>query len=260
MDLVEARLQGFESATRHPWERARLAIVSRLISRYAPIAPGTAVIDVGCGDTFVAESLAKQYPSAHFFAVDSAFTPALITTFTARLTVSNLSLLASLDVVPTDRAASIILLMDVLEHVDDDRGLLRNLLSRSFFRDSTRLLITVPSYAALFCAHDRFLGHFRRYTTGSLQVVLGAAGLEAVRDGHFFLTLVPARLLQLLKERVIGTRGEAVEGISGWRSGDSLARLLAGILEWDGRLGLALGRLGLSLPGLSNFAICRRSA
>ena len=260
MDLVESRLQGFAAAPRHPWERARLALVSRLIARHRLIQPGDVVLDVGCGDTFVVESLAQRYPTATFYAVDSAFTPDLIAVFRDRLRVSNVSLFASLDEVPGGREASLVLLMDVLEHVEDDLGLLRNLTGRSYFTSHTRLLITVPSYERLFCAHDRFLGHYRRYSMRSLNGVLQAAALTPLEEGHFFTSLVPLRLVQLLRERMAGASEVKAEGLASWRSGEGLARAIAQVLEWDGRLGLALLRLGVPLPGLSNFAVCRPSA
>jgi hypothetical protein len=81
-----------------------------------------------------------------------------------------------------------------------------------------------------------------------------------VSSGHFFLSLIPARMLQMVKERVVGTTAEDAEGLANWRGGERVARLLAAVLEWDGRIGLALNRLGVPVPGLSNFAICKRSA
>lgn len=260
MDLVEARMRGFEAAPRHPWERARLALILRLIARHARIRPGNVVLDVGCGDTFVVESLARRYPAARFYAVDSAFTPELIAVFTSRLTVSNVSLFASLDDVPADSSASLVLLMDVLEHVEDDLALLRDLRGRRYVDDRTQLLITVPSYDRLFCAHDRFLGHHRRYSMRTLNALLTAAGLSALEEGHLFASLVPARLMQILRERLIGIHEHDVKGLASWQGGESLARALAAVLEYDGRIGLALLRLGVSLPGLSNFAVCRPSA
>ena len=260
MDLVEARARGFDSGPRHPWERARLALAARLITRHVPLAAGDVVLDVGCGDTFVVESLATRYPAARFYAVDSAFTPSLIETFTARLTVANVSLFASLDDVPGERAASLVLLMDVLEHVPDDVALLQDLGGRRFFAAGTRLLITVPSYSILFCSHDRFLGHYRRYSTARLDALLRKARLSPIEAGHLFTSLVPARVLQVLRERLSPPVAKPSTGLSTWQGSEGLARALATVLEWDGRIALALLRVGLPLPGLSNFAICRTSA
>ena len=118
----------------------------------------------------------------------------------------------------------------------------------------------MPSYARLFCAHDRFLGHYRRYTDRGLLDVIHSVGCEAVASGHFFFSLIPARMLQIVKERVVGTTADDAEGLANWRGGERRARLLATVLEWDGWIGLALNRRGVAWPGLSNFAICKRSA
>lgn len=259
MDLVEARLKDFATVPRHPWERARLAIVSRLIARHGGIHSGDIVLDVGCGDSYVVESLAQQQPGARFYAVDSAFTPELIAHFSPRLP-SNVALFSALDEVPADGRASLVLLMDVMEHVEDDRGLLHTLLGRSFFSSATRLLITVPSYPGLWSAHDRFLGHYRRYTRRSLQAVLHGVGLDALEAGYFFFSLLPTRVLEMLKDRAVGTAPEEFEGLIAWGGGTTLTRVIAGALEWDGRISMALNRLGVTLPGLSTFAVCKRSA
>lgn len=260
MDLAEAKVRGFTAGSRHPWERARLALAAQLIARYVPLRPGDVVLDVGCGDTFVVESLAKQYPHVSFFAVDSAFTPDLMAMFEQRLTVPNVSLFASLDAVPSTSAAALVLLMDVLEHVEDDHAMLRNVTARPCVTGDTRWLITVPAYAGLFCSHDRFLGHYRRYSTRTFQALMTESGLAPIVSGHLFSSLVPVRLLQTLGERLSRPPDQSPTGLATWRGGEWLARCLASVLEWDGRMGLTLLRLGISIPGLSNFAICRTSA
>jgi hypothetical protein len=259
MDLVEARARNFEAGSRHPWERARLALIGRLVARHLTLQPGDAVLDVGCGDTFVVEGLAQAYPAVRFYAVDSAFTDELIATYRARLKVPNVSLFASLDAVRLDRPASLVLLMDVIEHVPDDVAFLTDLCARPCIGDRTRLLITVPSYQTLFCSHDRFLGHYRRYSSRTLGRLLDAVRLVPIEAGHLFASLLPVRVLQVLRERVAGSR-DAPSDLATWRGGESKARALAAMLTLDGRLGLFLVRVGVRIPGLSNFAICRKSA
>lgn len=260
MDLVEAKARGLTELPRHPWERARLALASRLIAESQPLSSGDVAVDVGCGDTFVVESLAKQYPGAEFYAVDQAFTPELIDHFCRRLTVANVHLCTTLDQVPGDRTAKLVLLMDVLEHVEHDAALLRDLTARAWFGTDTRLLITVPAYAGLFCSHDRFLGHYRRYSTRSLRDLLDASRLAAERRGRLFASLVPVRVLEVLRERLFPPSPGAATGVATWGGGEWSARAVTAVLEWDGRIGLGLSRFGLRVPGLSLFAICRKSA
>lgn len=259
MDLVEARAGGLFQTSRHPWERARLSLVSRLIRQHSPVADGAVVLDIGCGDTFVVESLAREYPCAQFYAVDSAFTAEMMEEFARRISVPNVRLFASLDDVPDGRAASLVLLMDVLEHVRDDYGMLGGLVSSRLVDAGSRLLITVPAYSMLFCSHDRFLGHHRRYSMPTLNALLRGAGLSQLASGHLFASLVPVRLAQVLRERVVVPNAGAATGLATWSGTETTARVLARVLEWDGRLALALLRLGIHLPGLSTFAICRTS-
>lgn len=258
MDLVEAGTRSFETGVRHPWERARLVLVQRLLALHVSLRPGDAVLDIGCGDTFVVEQLARAYPSVQFYAVDSAFKDDLLTTYRDRLRVSNVSLFASLEAVPLAKPASVVLLMDVIEHVPDDVAFLRDLCERSYVNIETRILITVPSHPALFSSHDRFLGHYRRYSRRSLAQLLDVVRLAPLESGSLFASLLPVRVLQVLRERIMGER-DVGSHLATWR-GESLARAVAAVLTIDGRLALSLARVGVRIPGLSYFALCRKSA
>jgi hypothetical protein len=259
MDLLEARARGFAEGSRHPWERARLALVRSLIGAHVGLRPGDTVLDVGCGDTFVVEQLARAYPGVQFYAVDSAFTDDLLDAFRARLGVSNVQLARSLDDVHLTRPASLVLLMDVIEHVSDDVAFLRDVCGRAAVDRSTSVLITVPAYPRLFGAHDRFLGHYRRYSRRSLNALLGEAGLASNHAGHLFATLLPARVLQLVRERVFRTP-DGPTALASWTGAEVTARALSGLLVLEGRMALLLSRVGVDVPGLSAFAICRKSA
>ena len=83
----------------------------------------------------------------------------------------------------------LILMMDVLEHVDDDVGLLREYCDR--MPSDGMVLITVPAFQFLWSGHDVFLEHRRRYTATSLQAAVRAADLEVVRWRYFFGLLFP---------------------------------------------------------------------
>jgi len=84
----------------------------------------------------------------------------------------------------------LVLMMDVLEHVDDDVGLLREY-SRHLPAHG-RVLITVPAFRFLWSGHDEFLEHRRRYTRGMVERMVRDAGLEVVRSRYFYGLLFPA--------------------------------------------------------------------
>jgi hypothetical protein len=261
VDLVEARARGFDAGTRHPWERARVELAIRLLERHVTLGPGAAVLDIGCGDTFVVEELARRYPHARFCAVDSGFTEELIETYRRRLAVGNVSLFSRLDAVPLSQPASLVLLMDVVEHIADDRGFLYELRDQPWIGHDTRWLFTVPAYQWLYSEHDRFLGHHRRYSLHGLHGLLSAARLAPLESGYWFTSLLAVRALQVARERLRGRTNATTTDLAAWRSDELTTRRLTRILTLDGSLGLRLSALGvgLSVPGLSCFAICRKS-
>jgi 2-polyprenyl-3-methyl-5-hydroxy-6-metoxy-1,4-benzoquinol methylase len=138
----------------------------------------------------------------------------------------------------------LILLMDVLEHVDDDVGLLRSALVAA--AEHAYVLISVPAFQRLFSAHDRFLEHKRRYTLRQVEEVVQAAGLEILSARYFFAFLLPiAAALRLLKQQ-----REAKSDLK------EHSKLVNMILCWLHRLELPLFRFN-RLGGLTVFCLAR---
>ena len=263
MDLVEARARGYDAGIRHPWETARIDVVERLIRRHVSLGPGSLVVDVGCGDTFVVEQLAAAFRGSTFYAVDTAFTDELVERYRARLNNPRIHPFPTLDAITPriEGPAGLILLMDVIEHIEHEIAFLRDLCSRPMVGPGTKLLITVPAYQSLFGSHDTFLGHYRRYSNAALRRRLEEAGLMVLDSGYFFASLLPIRLLEVIRERTLGGKRNAeVSGLVTWQGSEASARLMRGALVLDARLSMLLKSIGLRLPGLSNYAICVKSA
>jgi SAM-dependent methyltransferase len=94
----------------------------------------------------------------------------------------------------------LIVLLDVLEHLDEDAASLRALHSR--LTPDGWLLITVPAYPFLWSQHDVALHHKRRYLMSSLRRVVSSAGYTVRYVSYFNSLLFPliagVRLLQRL--------------------------------------------------------------
>jgi hypothetical protein len=105
--------------------------------------------------------------------------------------------------------ARAMLLMDVLEHVEDDRAVLAPLaLSLS---PGAVLLITVPADMRLWSAHDEGLLHFRRYDETMLRGLWRGLPLKPIAVSHFCTRLYPLARLQrglgALRDRLRLRRG-----------------------------------------------------
>jgi 2-polyprenyl-3-methyl-5-hydroxy-6-metoxy-1,4-benzoquinol methylase len=77
-----------------------------------------------------------------------------------------------------EAAFDTILYVDVLEHIEDDRGELERAAAR--LRPGGHLLVLAPSHQWLFSPFDSAIGHFRRYTKRGLRE-LSPPGLRLVR-------------------------------------------------------------------------------
>jgi hypothetical protein len=70
--------------------------------------------------------------------------------------------------------AGSVLLFEVLEHVEDDRGLLTEI--HDFLGEDGALLLSVPAHRKRFSRVDEMAGHFRRYDRRELEDLLRDTG------------------------------------------------------------------------------------
>lgn len=245
MDLIErGRATG-----RHPWELARLRFVRRALGSRLPAA--TSLLDIGSGDAWLATQLRHDLPPAsRVVCFDANYTP-----------VDRAALAAAhpaiefVDARPAGRF-DLLLLLDVLEHVADDRDFLSSIVS-DLAAPGAHALVTVPAWQSVFSRRDTALGHFRRYSTSSARALLRSAGLQIVEDGGLFHSLLPLRAAAVGVERMRGaSEGPGVNPIA-WNRGVAVTGVIAAALTAETRVSLALARVGVNLPGLSYWALCR---
>ncbi len=84
-----------------------------------------------------------------------------------------------------DRRFDSMLMVNVLEHIKDDRGTLATLAAH--LAPGGRLHVLVPAHPALYGGVDREAGHVRRYRRGELTAKLEGAGLRVAMVRHFNL-------------------------------------------------------------------------
>lgn len=67
----------------------------------------------------------------------------------------------------------------MLEHIDDDKGLLAHL-GQKIIKKGGLLMITVPAHGLLYSAFDKSVGHVRRYNKKALASLLETSGFKPV--------------------------------------------------------------------------------
>ena len=177
---------------RHWWFQGRREIVARVLEARLPA--GASVLDVGCGTGFVLERLAERFEVTGLEPDDSVRARAH-PTIAAKLLrggSDNLSALAG-------RTFDAVLMLDVLEHVDDDVEALQQV--KPAIRPGGLLLATVPANPKLWSQHDVLNDHRRRYTAAAFRMLFGQAGLDLVHLTHINSRLYPLAWIHRLTAR-----------------------------------------------------------
>jgi len=189
MDLKESDILGVDIG-RHWYYRAKARAMTALLQGHA----AQRILDVGAGSGFFSRHLLAQARACEAWCVDISYA-ADSDSVEAGKPVYYRRAVEQLD-------ADLVLLMDVLEHVDDDRGLLRDYVAK--VPSGSRFLITVPAFQWLWSGHDVFLEHKRRYTLNQLERVVRDAGLT-VRSGYYYFgAVLPLAAMLRLGQRLRG--------------------------------------------------------
>lgn len=151
---------------------------------------GREVLDVGAGHGAITELLGE---GRSVLATDISDTciAAMEQRFAATPNVDvRKADLRTLDPDELGRRFDSVVLINVLEHIEDDAGTLAAL-SR-FLRPRGTLVIYVPALNGLYGPWDRKVGHFRRYSKWRLRETAAEAGLGVAELRYANLLAIPA--------------------------------------------------------------------
>jgi len=142
---------------------------------------GADVLEVGCGSGTFTALMAARGHSVTGIDIDPSYVEA------AKQRVSKF---AGARIACGDATAAewserfdTVVALDVVEHIEDDRGFLRRL-ARAL-KPGGKLVVKVPAAPSLMSTLDRVVGHYRRYDKETLRETFRAAGLAPLSLAHF---------------------------------------------------------------------------
>lgn len=236
-------LQTHRAEDRHWWYRGRRNVIERVIADLR-LPARARILDAGCGSGRNMVELARHGTVTGVELSDTSID-------LARARGAGEVIAGSVLEMPLDGDSfDLSVCLDVIEHLEDDLGALREL--RRVLAPGGSLLVTVPAYQWLWSGHDEVNHHHRRYTRRSLQRVAEQAGWDQMRTTYFNSLLLPAAIVLRVLDRF--SRKTTESSLDLWVPPEPLNWLLERPLTLEAGL---IGRGGRIPAGLSLLAVFR---
>ncbi len=236
-------LQTHQAEDRHWWYRGRRTVLERVIAGL-DLPPGARILDAGCGS---GRNMIELGRHGTVTGIELSQTSVDL----ARARDAGEVVAGSVLEMPfADQSFDLAVSLDVIEHLEDDLGALREL--RRTVVPGGALLLTVPAYQWLWSGHDEINHHHRRYTRLSLRSVAHQAGWHEQRTTYFNSLLLPVAILLRVLERFNTKTTES--SLDLWVPPEPLNRMLELPLTLEAGL---IGRGGRIPAGLSLLSVFR---
>jgi len=182
---------------RHWWWRARERVILELLRRCGLPRGQETILDVGCGDGVFFDRL-SQFGKVQGVESD----PAIVDPHSRWSQAIHIGPFD--DSFQPPGRYSLILMLDVIEHVPAPEAMLRK--AGELLAPGGLIVLTVPALKSLWTTHDDLNKHYTRYTKQSLRAVVRAAGLSERSSRYFFAWICPLKLLIGWKERLLRSK------------------------------------------------------
>jgi SAM-dependent methyltransferase len=184
----------------HWWFVARRRIVAALIARQVPLRADARILEVGAG---TGSNIAMLQRFGRVDGIEPDAAARVLASRRGGIRVTGGLLPDGVEI--EDGAYDLIVLLDVLEHIEDDVGSLQMLAGK--LAPGGRMVLTVPAAPWMWSAHDVAHHHKRRYTAGSLRRAFAAGGFRVRHMSHFNSLLYPLVAAVRLAGRLTGREG-----------------------------------------------------
>jgi len=182
---------------RHWWFRAREELIIKFLRRNQPPGGWGSILDVGCGDGLFFPELSQFGDVEGIELAADVISPD--NPYRDRIHIGPFD-----ETFQPGKQYSLVLMLDVLEHLPEPAEALRNALSH--LQPNGSLLITVPAFKALWTSHDELNYHFTRYTKATFNQVAEKAGMKTAESRYLFYWLFLVKLAVRGKESLLGSK------------------------------------------------------
>lgn len=247
MDLREKT----NNTYRHPWELSRTINLIRICIKMVSDKKAISIGDIGAGDMYFDNQLILKLKEQNIdpliYSIDNAYE----NNISSRDEIHMLNDISCIE----NNSLDCIIMMDVLEHIQDDSEFLKSALEK--LNDKGILIITVPAFQNLYSSHDLYLKHFRRYSYKDLRNLLISNNLKIIRNHYFYSSLYIVRWLQIKNIKAEGKNS----GIGMWKYSEKnvITKSIKFILNIDFRANEMLNEYGVLLPGLSLLSVAKKT-
>ena len=146
------------------------------------------LVNIGCGaGQFNAMAVELGFTVLGFEPDPKAFALAVAHLPSERCEVQQLGI----EEIPGEHIADVIVMHDVLEHIEDETSTVKRL--ATLLKPRGVLVLSVPALPSLFGFHDEQLGHYRRYTRRTLNAALESTFIID-RMRYYGTTMIPITL------------------------------------------------------------------
>lgn len=227
------------------WFVARNRLIIWSLLRYFPNVNN--FLEIGCGTGFVMSGIRERFPRLTLSGSEIYSTALKY----ASKRVHNAELF-QMDAqwIPFENEFDVIGAFDVLEHIDDDESVLRQMYKAS--RNNGGILLSVPQHDFLWSQYDEKACHVRRYNNRELMRKVVQAGFEIARVTSFVTLLFPFMIISRLNKKKISDEFDVMNEL---KIGKGLNFLFKKTLDLE----RCLIQYGMNFPfGGSLFIIARK--